>query len=105
MFGILKIKPIEAVRSLQNACTTAVIRDDDRDGHVNTPKTYADDIQKTPLTSVLVRNDNVSNFRQLKRLIETYAAGAKQCGSRARWPSRQEEVSHSFGYYSLEWVH
>ena len=31
MLGILKIKLIEVIRSLQQACTTAVIRDDDGD--------------------------------------------------------------------------
>ena len=44
MFDILKIKLIEAVRSLQQACTTAVIRDDEEDdGDITTPKTYLDD--------------------------------------------------------------
>ena len=41
MFGILKIKLIEAIRSLQHACTQAVIRDDD--GDIATPKTCIDD--------------------------------------------------------------
>ena len=44
MFGILKIKVIEAIRSLQHACTTAVIRDGDGDdGDIATPKTCIDD--------------------------------------------------------------
>jgi hypothetical protein len=44
MFGILKIKLIEAVRSLQHVCTTAVVRDDDGDDDdIATPKTYFND--------------------------------------------------------------
>jgi hypothetical protein len=44
MLGILKIKLILAIRSLQHACTTAVIRDDDGDdGDIATPKTCFDD--------------------------------------------------------------
>jgi hypothetical protein len=44
MLGILKIKLIEVIRSLQQACTTAVIRDDDGDdGDIATPKTCMDD--------------------------------------------------------------
>jgi hypothetical protein len=52
MFGILKIKLIEAIRSLQHTCTTAVRRDDDGDdGDIAPPKTCIDDnMQKTPLT-------------------------------------------------------
>jgi hypothetical protein len=40
MLGILKIKLVEAIRSLQHACTKAVIRDDDDD--IATPKTCVD---------------------------------------------------------------
>jgi hypothetical protein len=44
MLGILKIKLIEAIRGLQHACATAVIRDDDGDdGDIATPKTCIDD--------------------------------------------------------------
>jgi hypothetical protein len=44
MLGIFKIKLIEAVRGLQQACATAVIRDDDGDdGDIATPKTCIDD--------------------------------------------------------------
>jgi hypothetical protein len=44
MLGILKIKLIEAIRSLQQACATAVIRDDDGDeGDIATPNTWIDD--------------------------------------------------------------
>jgi hypothetical protein len=44
MFGILKLKLIEAVRGLQHACATAVLRDDDGDdGDIATPKTCFDD--------------------------------------------------------------
>ena len=44
MFGILKLKLIEAVRGLQHACATAVSRDDDGDdGDIATPKTYFND--------------------------------------------------------------
>jgi hypothetical protein len=44
MFGILKIKLLEAIRSLQHACATAVIRDDDGDyGDIATPETCIDD--------------------------------------------------------------
>jgi hypothetical protein len=44
MLGILTIKLIETFRSLQQACTTAVIRDDDGDdGDIATPKTCIDD--------------------------------------------------------------
>lgn len=43
MLGILKIRLIEAIRSLQQAFTTAVIRDDDGDdGDIATPKTCID---------------------------------------------------------------
>jgi hypothetical protein len=44
MLGILKIKLIEAIRGLQHACATAVIRDDDGDdGDIATPKACIDD--------------------------------------------------------------
>jgi hypothetical protein len=44
MFGILKIKLIEAIRSLQHTCTTAVRRDDDGDdSDIAPPKTCIDD--------------------------------------------------------------
>ena len=44
MFDILKIKVITALQSLQGACLTAVIRDDDGDdGDIATPKTCTDD--------------------------------------------------------------
>ena len=44
MLGIFKIKLIEAVRGLQQACATAVIRDDDGDdGDIATPKTCIDE--------------------------------------------------------------
>ena len=44
MFGILRIQLIEAIRSLQHACATAVIRDDDGDdGDIATPKTCIDE--------------------------------------------------------------
>jgi hypothetical protein len=44
MFDILKIKVIMALQSLQGACLTAVIRDDDGDdGDIATPKTCTDD--------------------------------------------------------------
>ena len=44
MFDILKLKLIEAVRGLQHACATAVLRDDDGDdGDIATPKACFDD--------------------------------------------------------------
>ena len=44
MLDIVKLKLIEAIRGLQHACTTAVIRDDDGDdGDIATPKTCVDD--------------------------------------------------------------
>jgi hypothetical protein len=44
MLDILKLKLIEAVRGLQNACATAVIRDDEADaGDIATPTTCTDD--------------------------------------------------------------
>ena len=44
MFDIVKIKVIEALQSLQGACLTAVIRDDEGDdGDIATPKTCIDD--------------------------------------------------------------
>ena len=44
MFGILKIKLIETLRSLHQVVTAAVIRDDDGDdGDIATPKTCIDD--------------------------------------------------------------
>ena len=43
MLGILKIKLIEAIRGLQHACATAVIRDDDGDdGDIATPEACID---------------------------------------------------------------
>jgi hypothetical protein len=43
MLDILKIKLIEAMLSLQQACTAAVIRDDDEDaGDIATPETRID---------------------------------------------------------------
>jgi hypothetical protein len=43
MLGILKIKLIDAARSLQHACTAAVVRDDDEDaGDIATPETCID---------------------------------------------------------------
>lgn len=43
MLGILKVKLVEAVRSLQDACAAAVIRDDDDDaGDIATPETCVD---------------------------------------------------------------
>ena len=43
MLDILKVKLIEAVRSLQDACAAAVIRDDDGDaGYIATPDTCVD---------------------------------------------------------------
>ena len=43
MLGILKIKLIDAMRSLQGACAEAVIRDDDGDaGDIATPDTRVD---------------------------------------------------------------
>lgn len=43
MLEILKVKLIEAIRGLQHACMTAVIRDDDGDdGDIATPKECAD---------------------------------------------------------------
>lgn len=43
MLGILKLKVIEAVRSLQDACAAAVIRDDEGDaGDIATPETCVD---------------------------------------------------------------
>jgi hypothetical protein len=43
MLDTLKVKLIEAMRSLQNACATAVIRDDDGDaGDVATPEACVD---------------------------------------------------------------
>ncbi len=43
MLDILKIKLVEAVRILRDACATAVIRDDDGDaGDIATPETYVD---------------------------------------------------------------
>jgi hypothetical protein len=44
MLDVVKTRLIEAIRGLQHACTTAVIRDDDGDdGDIATPKTCADD--------------------------------------------------------------
>lgn len=44
MYDILKIKLIEALRSLRHACTTAVVRDDNGDyGDIATPTTCVDD--------------------------------------------------------------
>jgi len=44
MLAIFKITLIEAIRSLHDACTTPVIRDDDGDdGDIATPKTCMDD--------------------------------------------------------------
>jgi hypothetical protein len=44
MIGILKTKLMKAIRSVQHACTAAVIRDDDGDdGDIATPKTYFDE--------------------------------------------------------------
>lgn len=43
MLDILKVKLIEAMRSLQDACATAVIRDDEGDaGDIATPETCID---------------------------------------------------------------
>jgi hypothetical protein len=43
MLDILKVKLIEAIRGLQHACTTAVVRDDDEDaGDIATPETFID---------------------------------------------------------------
>ena len=44
MFDMLKIKLIATLRSLQQACLTPVMRDDDGDdGDIATPKTCVDD--------------------------------------------------------------
>lgn len=43
MLDILKVKLIEAMRSLKDACATAVIRDDEGDaGDIATPETCID---------------------------------------------------------------
>ena len=44
MIGILKTTLMEAIRSVQHACATAVTRDDEGDdGDIATPKTYFDE--------------------------------------------------------------
>jgi hypothetical protein len=44
VFDVFKIKLMNALRSIQYACATAVIRDDDGDdGDIATPKTSFDE--------------------------------------------------------------
>ena len=44
MFHVFKINLMNALRGIQHACATAVIRDDDGDdGDMATPKTSPDD--------------------------------------------------------------
>lgn len=44
MFDIFKIKLMTALRGIQHACATTVIRDDDGDdGDIATPKTWFDE--------------------------------------------------------------